>query len=116
MSRPLACAYTSAPSREQLVEGQAGHLAQDVPQGHVHRGDGAHRDRAAAPVRPAMQELPRILDAPRVAADEVGHHVFGEISGHGEFTAVQRGIAQAGQPGACGDLQRDEVASPFQQQ
>src|SRR5690606_20794052 len=52
---------------EQLVERQPGHLAEDVPERDVDRGDGAHRHRAAAPVRAAIEELEHVLDAAGVA-------------------------------------------------
>src|SRR5690606_6352894 len=85
-------------------------LAEDVPQRHVHRGDRAHGDRATAPVRTAVQELPDVLDPAGVAADQVRNHVVLQVGGHRQLAAVEGGVTQAVDTGAGGDLQGDEVA------
>jgi hypothetical protein len=71
-----AVARTSA---EQLIERLIAHLAEDVPQRDVDRRNGRHRHGAAAPVRTTIEKLPDVLDAARVAADEVRHQVILEI-------------------------------------
>ena len=43
---------------QQLVDGQAGDLARDVPQSDVHRADGARGRVAAAGLQPLVQPLP----------------------------------------------------------
>src|SRR5690606_23296386 len=65
---------------------------------------------AAAPVRAAIEELPGVLDPAGVAADQVRHHVVLQVRGHGQFAAVEGGVAEAVHARARGDLQGDEVA------
>ena len=102
-------AFARAPA-EQLVQRRLAHLAEDVPQRDVDRGDRRHRHRAAAPVRAAIEELPDVLDAPRVAADQIRHQVVLEVRGDREFAAVQCCVADTGNTRARDDFQRDEVA------
>ncbi len=103
-------ALAACPAQE-IVDRQAGDLALDVPQRSVDRGDRAHRDRAAPPVRAAVQVLPGILDARRIPTDQRRNHVFGEVGGDGELAAVERRIADAGDAFVGLDLQRDEIAA-----
>ena len=95
---------------EQLVQRLIAHLAEDVPQRDVDRGDRRHRHRAAAPVRTAIEELPDVFDAARVAADQIRHQVVLEVGRHREFAAVQCCIADTGNTRARNNFQRDEVA------
>ena len=67
------------PAAEQLVHGESGGLALDVPQGRVDGGDGRHGDRAAPPVGALVEVLPGVLDPRRVAADEARDHMVGEV-------------------------------------
>ena len=83
-------------STEQLVQRLIAHLAEDVPQRDVDRGDCRHRHGAAAPVRTAIEKLPDIFDAARVAADQIRHQVVLEVGRHREFAAVQCCIADTG--------------------
>ena len=62
-------ALTALPAQE-LVHGQSGELAQDVPQRHVHAGERVVHDRPATPVGVDVDRLPDVLDAARIAADE----------------------------------------------
>src|SRR6187399_1897122 len=97
-----AVARTTA---EQSIERQARHLAENVPQRHVDSGERGHLHRSATPVRAAIEKLPDVLDAPRVAADEIRHHVVLQIRSDGEFPAIQSRVANAGNTGARDDLQ-----------
>src|SRR4029077_9911864 len=51
------------------------------------------------------------LDAARVAADEEGNHVFGEVGGDRELTTVEGGVAEAVEAVLRHQLQGDEVAA-----
>jgi hypothetical protein len=66
---------------------------------------------AAAPVRTAIEKLPDVFDAARVAADEIGDQVILEVRRHGQFAAVQCCIADTGNTRARNNFQRDEIAS-----
>src|SRR5450759_1099702 len=101
---------TPAPAAEQLVHRQAGDLALDVPQRHVHGRDGRHRDRSAAPVRPAVQVLPGVFDVVRLAADQQRRDVVAQVGGDGELATVERGVAEPDYAVARRELQGDEVA------
>src|SRR5467141_2089582 len=80
---------------EQLVDGNVEGFALDVPERGVHRRDGGHGYRAAAPVRALVKVLPEVFDAARVAADEKRNDMIGEITGDGEFAAVEGGVDEA---------------------
>jgi hypothetical protein len=97
----------AAGAAEELVDRQSGHLALDVPQGDVDRRDGRRRHRAAPPVRASVRVLPGVLDGVCVASGQQGR-VLAQVGRHGEFTAVQRGVAEAGQAVLGGDAQGDE--------
>ena len=94
---------------EELVDRHPGQLALDVPQRHVHRGDRGHRDRAAAPVRGPVQELPGVLDPVRVLADQQLRDVLLQIRGHRELPPVQRRVADPRHTILRGDPQGHEV-------
>src|SRR5699024_2916724 len=96
---------------EQLVQRLARLLRGDVPQGHVDRGDRAHRHRAAAPVRAAVEVLPDRLDLRLVPADQGGGDMIAEVGGDGELAAVQGAVAQYDETIAGGDRDGDEVAT-----
>src|SRR5437762_2401924 len=102
-----ACARCAA---EQLVKRKAGNFRFDVPQRHVDGGDRAHRHRSAPPIGAAMEILPNILDLMRIAADQTGDDVIGEVTGNGELTAVERRVAESGYAVLGLNFQRDEVA------
>ena len=101
----------TALAAQQLVQRQAGGLGLQVPQRGVDGGDGGHGDRAATPVGTLVQVLPDILDLVRVAADQAGDDVFGQIGRHRQLAAVQGGVADAGQALVGLDLQRHEIAA-----
>ena len=94
---------------QELVDRHPGELALDVPQRHVHGGDRGHRDRAAAPVRGPVQELPGVLDPVRVLADQQLRDVLLQIRGHGELAPVQGRVADPGHAVLGGDPQGHEV-------
>src|SRR6185437_236493 len=103
------CALSRAAS-EHLVQGHARKLRHNVPQRDIDRGNGRHGHRAATPIRTAIQELPRIFDASRIAADEIGNHVLLQVSGNRQLATVEGGIAETVYARARLDLQRDEIA------
>ncbi len=86
----------------------------DVPQRHVDGGDRRHRDRAAPPVRAAIQELPDVFDLVRIAADEAGHDVIGQIAGDGQFATVQGCIADTVERRCCVSIFRVTKLRPGQ--
>src|SRR5262249_61033379 len=55
---------------EELVNGQPGPLAEDVPQGHINAADRVPEHRAVPPVRADEARLPGVLDQHWVLADE----------------------------------------------
>jgi hypothetical protein len=95
---------------QQLVDGQAGELALDVPQRGVDRGDRRHGHRPPTPVGALVQVLPDVLDLVGVAADQAGDDVVGQIGLDRQLAAVQRGVADAVHAFVGDDLQGDEVA------
>src|SRR5690606_14190061 len=95
---------------EQLVDRHARHLAEDVPQRDVDRGDGGHGDGTAAPVRAPVEELEDVLDPTGIAADEIRYQVILEVGRDREFAAIERGVTEAGNTGPRNNFQRDEVA------
>ena len=101
----------AAPTSQELIEGQAGHFALDVPERRIDGRDGAHRHRAPAPIRSTIKVLPDVLDHRRIAADERGDDVLGEVRRDGELAPVQRRVAQAVNALVGFDPEGDEVAS-----
>ena len=65
---------------------------------------------AATPVRAAVQELPGVLDAVRILADEQGRYMVLEVAHHGQFTPVECGVAQARISLVGSDLEGYEIA------
>ena len=82
-------------SAEQLVDGHAGALALDVPEREVHSRERGHLHRTSAPVRAAVEILPGVLDALRVAADEQRRDVLLEVLRDGQLPPVERRVADA---------------------
>ncbi len=95
---------------KQLVQRQAGKLGKNVPERDIHRGDGGHRHRAAAPISAAIEELPRVLDPSGIASDEVGNHVLLEIGGDRQLAPIERRVPEAENSGARFDLQGHEIS------
>jgi hypothetical protein len=101
----------AAGAAQQLVQRHAGGLGLQVPQRGVHRGDGAHGHRPAPPVGAAVQVVPDVLDLVRVAPDQAGDDMVGEVAGHRQLAAVERRVAQAGEALVGLDLEGDEIAA-----
>ena len=55
---------------QQLVNRDAGLLGLDVPQCHIHSGDGGHGHRSTLPVSTLVQVLPDVLDVVLILADK----------------------------------------------
>src|SRR5680860_1093321 len=83
---PISHETVAARAAEQLVDGHARGLALDVPQRGVDSRDGRHRHRAPSPIRAPIEELPHVLDATGVLADQQRRHVLLEVGDHGEFS------------------------------
>src|SRR5215475_11874070 len=96
---------------EQLIKGNVEALGFDVPERGIDGGDGAHRGRAAPPVRAFIQILPRVFDFARVAVDEKWNNVVSEIAGNGEFAAVEGGVAQPIDSILGREFERDEISA-----
>ena len=94
---------------EQLIDRRIERLAADVPQRRIHGTDRRHGDGPAAPVGALIEVLPRVLDAPRVAADQQRDDVIGEVARHGELAAVHRRIPHAGDAVLDYELQGHDV-------
>ncbi len=61
------------PAAEEFVHRYAQRLAPDVPQGHVHGGDGGAEYPVGGEESAAEHHLPQVLDAPRVlTGDQLG--------------------------------------------
>ncbi len=101
----------TAPAAEELVDGEAGGLALDVPERGVDGRDGRHGDRTATPVAALVEVLPGVLDAGRVPAHEERADVVGEVAGDGQLAAVESRVADAGDALVRGDLEGHEVAA-----
>ena len=101
----------AAGTPEELIQRQSGYFAFDVPQRGVNRGDSAHGDRPAPPVRAAVEVLPDVLDAGRIAPDQGGRDVFFEVCSDGELAAVQRRIADSMDALIGFNHQSDEIAT-----
>ena len=86
---------SAAAAAEQLIQRQAGNLALEVPKGGIDRGDGAHRNRTATPVRPTVQVLPDVLDSMRIPPHEARDDVILKVGHDGQFAAIQSGIANS---------------------
>ena len=79
---------------QQLVQRLIGHLAEDVPERDVDRGNRGHGHRTPAPVRATIEKLPRVFDPAGVAADEIRDQVIFQVGGNGELASVQRRITE----------------------
>ncbi|VEH36065.1 Uncharacterised protein [Cellulomonas fimi] len=99
-----------ARAAQQLVERHAGVPRLDVPQRDVDGRDRRHRHGTAPPVRRPVEELPRVLDAVRVATDQQRDDVVAQVRHDGELTPVERGVAETDDAVLGRDAQRDEVA------
>ena len=64
----------------------------------------------APPVGALVEVLPGVLDPPRVAADQQGDDVLGEVARHRELAAVEGRVAEAVDAVFGDQLQRDEIA------
>src|ERR1700677_1224989 len=100
----------TALSSEQVVNRSVERLALDVPQGYVYCSDGAHRHGSSPPVRAAIEILPYVFDVEWVASDQAWKHMLAEITGDGEFAAIECSVAQTVYACVGFDLQCDEVA------
>jgi hypothetical protein len=98
-------------SAEQSIQRQIRHLAENVPQRDIDRGNRRHRHRSAAPVRAAIEKLPDVFDTPGIATDETRYHVVLQIRGHRELPAIQGCVANTRNAGTRDDLQRHEIAT-----
>jgi hypothetical protein len=94
---------------QQLVERHVGRFGFDVPQRHIHGGDGRHGDRTATPVGAFIEELPDIFDAVRIAANQLRAEVIFQVGSNGELTPVQRSVTEADNPLIGGDFKGDKV-------
>jgi hypothetical protein len=63
-----------------LVDGQAGHFALNIPERHVDGGNCGHRHRAATPIRGAIQKLPGVSDPAGILAQQRSD-VLAEVPG-----------------------------------
>ena len=94
---------------QQLVERHIGRFGFDIPQCHIHGGNGRHGDRTTTPVGAFIEELPDILNAVRITADQLRAEVIFQIRGHRKFTSVEGGITQADDALVGGNLKGDKV-------
>jgi hypothetical protein len=94
-----------------LIQRQVRLFGLDVPERGVDGRDRRHRHRAAPPIGAAVEVLPDVFDLRRVATDERGDDVVGEVARDGKLAAVERRVADAGEARIRLDLQRDEVAA-----
>ena len=87
---------------KQVVHRHVGHLALDVPQGHVHAGDGIVDDGAAAPVGVLVHQLPQVGDVAHILADEQRTQIGLNEMLHGQVAVSEGGTAQTVQARLAG--------------
>ena len=97
-------------SAQQLIDRNACLLGFDVPQSHIHGGDGGHGHRTTLPVRALVQVLPNIFDVVLVLADKARCNGL-EIFRGNKFASVQGGVTKSNDAVGGGDAKDDEVAS-----
>ncbi len=90
-------------SAQQFVDRDAVPLALDIPQRLVDPGDSAHQHRTAAIKAGAVEHLPDVLDAIRVAPDQHFLH-FGDGGGDGRGVSFDDRLAPACDPLVGRDL------------
>src|SRR5690606_20649048 len=93
---------------EKLVEREVRDAGLDVPERNVHGGDRRHGHGPAAPVRAAVEELPRVLDAVGVSPYEHRGDMVAQVGGDGELASVEGRITEADDAVVRGDPHRDE--------
>ncbi len=102
----------AALSAEELVHRHPGHLALDVPEGHVDARNRVVLRRSIAPVGVVVHRLPDILDAGDVPAREERVQVVVDEAGDRLVPVGQRSAAQPVQAGLRGfHLYDDEIDS-----
>ena len=108
----VAIDHDPRPARatQQLIKRQARLLGLDVPERRINRRDRRHGHRSPPPVGAAIKILPDVLDRLRVAADQGGDYVVGQIARHRQLAPVQSGVTKAVETFARLDPQGDEVA------
>ncbi len=95
---------------EELVEGHVGQLALDVPEGHVHAGDGVVFDGPVAPVGVLVHQLPKLLDVLRVPPHQERLQVLLHQMPDRQVAVGKGGAPQAIQPRLVGlDLDGHKV-------
>src|SRR5262249_38123723 len=96
----IAIGGFAALASQQLVDGETGLAAFDVPQRLVDTTDGVVQDRTVAPVGRVVAGLPGVVDAVRGFACQEGlqiffdrgHHQVGALSEGGAAIAVEAGL------------------------
>ena len=83
---------------EELVDGQAGLLAEDVPEGAVDPAQGVVERDPAAEVGRDVRGLPDILDPVALLADEQWLDVLIDRRGDGQRALAMRGAADPVKP------------------
>src|SRR5581483_2884596 len=96
---------------KQVVQRRVQRLCLDVPQGHVHGGNGGHGYRASSPIGPSIQILPDVLSLKGIAANDARDDVVREITGYGKLSAIEGAISQAVNAFICEDLQGYKISS-----
>ena len=87
---------------EQVVHRHVGHFALDVPQGHIHTGDGIVDDGAAAPVGVLVHQLPQVGDVAHILADQQRTQIGLNEMLHGQVAVSEGGAAQTVQARLAG--------------
>jgi hypothetical protein len=100
-----------AGAAEQTVEGHAGVLRQDVPEGDVHRRDGVAREPARAErVELPPAAVPHALHVPGVLpVNQRGQVRVDELADRGSAEPTRVGEAGARHPGIRGDRRHDPL-------
>ena len=98
---------------EELVDGQAGLLAEDVPEGAVDPAQGVVEGDPAPEVGRDVGGLPDVLDPVALLADEQRLDVLIDRRGDGQRTLAVRGAADPVEPRLVREhLHDDEVLAP----
>ncbi len=95
---------------EQPPHWNAKQFAQDVPQGHLDAGDGAHADHAEAPETVLLQHAHGLFDVARVAAQQQRRKILDGADDRPGLP-LQRRLAPSHEVGTVGlDADEDPVA------
>src|SRR3989454_10351005 len=102
---------SAALSAQEIVKRRVERLTFDVPECHIHGGNGAHGDRSFSPVGAAVEILPDIFGLKRVASNETRNQMVRQVTGDRKFAPVQSAISEPVDSFVGVDFESDEIPS-----